>query len=97
MERVHAAVLGARICHECVLPLEMYLEENIPLVCHIRDKEYAELVELPQQSFHLVFSFSNAAASVPCLKVSHALQRVIGVSLHLPMHCGLQQATLPKA
>jgi len=47
----------------------MYLEEEIPLVCYIRDKPYAEMVELPEQSCHCFLSFSNASADPPALKV----------------------------
>lgn len=70
MERVHAAVVGAHERHACLLPLEMYLEEGIPLVCYIRDQGHAQMVELPEQSCHAFLSFSNAAASPPCIKVS---------------------------
>ncbi|DBA98053.1 TPA: hypothetical protein ACH3X3_012881 [Trebouxia sp. C0006] len=70
LERVHAAVLGAHERHACLLPLEMYLEEGIPLVCHVRDQGHAQMVELPKQSCHAFMSFSNAAASPPCIKVS---------------------------
>ena len=70
LERVHAAVLGAHERHACLLPLELYLEEAIPLVCHIRDQSHAQMVELPEQSCHAFLSFSNAAASPPCIKVS---------------------------
>ncbi len=69
LERVHAAVMGAHKRHGCLLPLEMYLEEDIPLVCYIRDKPYAEMVELPEQSCHCFLSFSNASADPPALKV----------------------------
>ncbi|KAL0021424.1 hypothetical protein WJX79_005613 [Trebouxia sp. C0005] len=70
LERVHAAVMGAHKRHGCLLPLEMYLEEDIPLVCYIRDKPYAEMVELPEQSCHCFLSFSNASADPPALKAS---------------------------
>ncbi|KAL0053317.1 hypothetical protein WJX82_004176 [Trebouxia sp. C0006] len=70
LERVHAAVMGAHKRHGCLLPLEMYLEEEIPLVCYIRDKPYAEMVELPEQSCHCFLSFSNASADPPALKAS---------------------------
>ena len=70
LERVHAAVLGAHERHACLLPLEKYLEEGIPLVCHVRDQGHAQMVELPKQSCHAFMSFSNAAASPPCIKVS---------------------------
>ena len=69
LERVHAAVMGAHKRHGCLLPLEMYLEEGIPLVCYVRDKPYAEMVELPEQSCHCFLSFSNASAEHPSLKV----------------------------
>ena len=69
LERVHAAVTGAHKRHGCLLPLEMYLEEDIPLVCYIRDQPYAEMVELPEQSCHCFLSFSNASADPPALKV----------------------------
>ena len=61
--------MGAHKRHGCLLPLEMYLEEDIPLVCYIRDKAYAEMVELPEQSCHCFLSFSNASADPPALKV----------------------------
>ena len=61
--------MGAHKRHGCLLPLEMYLEEDIPLVCYVRDKPYAEMVELPEQSCHCFMSFSNAAAPHPSLKV----------------------------
>ena len=70
LERVHAAVLGEHVRHECFLPLEMYLEEGIPLVCYMRDKGFAEMVELPQQSCHAFLTFSNMACDPPPLKVS---------------------------
>ncbi|KAL0040081.1 hypothetical protein WJX79_005501 [Trebouxia sp. C0005] len=70
VERVHAAVMGAHERHACLLPLEMYLEEGIPLVCYIRDQGHAQMVELPEQSCHAFMSFSNAAAPPPCIKVS---------------------------
>ncbi|KAL0018069.1 hypothetical protein WJX77_000470 [Trebouxia sp. C0004] len=35
VERVHAAVVGAHERHACLLPLEVYLEEGIPLVCYL--------------------------------------------------------------
>ena len=66
---MHAAVLGAHERHACLLPLEMYLEEGIPLVCYVRDQGHAQMVELPEQSCHAFMSFSNAAASPPCIKV----------------------------
>ena len=69
LERVHAAVMGAHQRSQCLLPLEMYLEEGIPLVCHVRDGPHAEMVELPEQSCHAFLSFSNAAAKPPSLKV----------------------------
>ncbi len=61
--------MGAHKRHGCLLPLEMYLEEDIPLVCYIRDKPFAEMVELPEQSCHCFLSFSNASADPPALKV----------------------------
>ena len=61
--------MGAHKRHGCLLPLEMYLEEGIPLVCYIRDKPYAEMVELPEQSCHCFMSFSSASESSPSLKV----------------------------
>ena len=67
MERVHAAVLGAHVRSECMLPLEMYLEEGIPLVCYIRDQPYAELVETSEQSCHAFLSFSFVG--LDCIKV----------------------------
>ncbi|KAL0045002.1 hypothetical protein WJX82_004834 [Trebouxia sp. C0006] len=70
VERVHAAVLGAHERHACLLPLEMYLEEGIPLVCHIRDQGHAQMVELPEQSCHAFISFANAQSPEPSLKVS---------------------------
>lgn len=72
LERVHAAVMGAHRRSQCLLPLEMYLEEGIPLVCYVRDGPYAEMVELPEQSCHAFLSFSNAAAKPPSLKVCAA-------------------------
>ena len=74
VERVHAAVLGAHERHACLPPLEMYLEEGIPLVCYVRDQGHAQMVELPEQSCHAFLSFSNAAASPPCIKVSSQTQ-----------------------
>ena len=69
VERVHAAVLGAHVRSCCLLPLEMYLEEGIPLVCYLRDQPHAELVETSEQSCHAFLSFSNVAAATPALKV----------------------------
>jgi hypothetical protein len=70
MERVHAAVVGAHERHACLLPLEMYLEEGIPLVCYIRDQGHAQMVELPEQSCHAFMSFANAQSPEPSLKVA---------------------------
>ena len=70
VERVHAAVLGAHVRSQCMLPLEMYLEEGIPLVCYLRDQPYAQLVETSEQSCHAFLSFSNATAATPALKVA---------------------------
>ena len=70
VERVHAAVLGAHERHACLLPLEMYLEEAIPLVCYIRDQGHAQMVELPEQSCHAFMSFANAQGPEPSLKVA---------------------------
>ena len=70
VERVHAAVLGAHERHACLLPLEMYLEEAIPLVCYIRDLGHAQMVELPEQSCHAFISFANAQGPEPSLKVA---------------------------
>ena len=70
LERVHAAVLGAHVRSQCLLPLEMYLEEGIPLVCYLRDEPYAQLVETSEQSCHAFLSFSNANAIAPALKVA---------------------------
>lgn len=69
VERVHAAVVGEHVRHGCLLPLEMYLEEGIPLVCYVRQQPFAELVETSEQSCHAFLSFSNAAAPTPALKV----------------------------
>ena len=66
---MHAAVMGAHKRHGYLLPLEMYLEEDISLVCYIRDKPYAEMVELPEQSCHCFMSFGNAFQANPSLKV----------------------------
>lgn len=66
---MHAALLGAHVRSGCLLPLEMYLEEGIPLVCYLRHQPYAELVETSEQSCHAFLSFSNAAAATPALKV----------------------------
>ena len=70
VERVHGAVMGAHKRSHCLLPLEMYLEEGIPLVCYVRDGPCAEMVELPEQSCHCFLSFSNAAAKPPSFKVA---------------------------
>ncbi|DBB05775.1 TPA: hypothetical protein ACH3X1_012371 [Trebouxia sp. C0004] len=70
VERVHAAVVGAHERHACLLPLEMYLEEDIPLVCYMRDHGHAQMVELPEQSCHAFMSFANAQSPQPSLKVS---------------------------
>ncbi len=67
---MHAAVLRGHVRHGCLLPLEMYLEEGIPLVCYMRAQPYAEMVELPEQSCHCFMSFANACADTPALKVS---------------------------
>ena len=70
VERVHAAVLGAHVRSRCMLPLEMYLEEGIPLVCYLRHQPHAELVETSEQSMHAFLSISNANAATPALKVA---------------------------
>lgn len=67
---MHAAVVGRHVRSQCLLPLEMYLEEGIPLVTYIRDQPYAQLVETSEQSCHAFLSFSNAAAATPALKVA---------------------------
>ncbi len=81
VERVHAAVLGAHERHACLLPLEMYLEEGIPLVCHIRDQGHAQMVELPEQSCHAFISFANAQSPEPSLKVGSKRWELFAVSL----------------
>lgn len=70
VERVHAAVLGGHVRSRCMLPLEMYLEEGIPLVCYLRHQPHAELVETSEQSMHAFLSISNANAATPALKVA---------------------------
>lgn len=70
LERIHAAVVGSFRRHGHVLPLEMYLEEGLPLVCYLRSQPHAEMVELPEQSCHFFMSWSNAAATTPSLKVT---------------------------
>ena len=45
VERVHAAVVGRHVRSVCLLPLEMYLEEGIPLVCYLRHQPFSQLVE----------------------------------------------------
>ncbi|KAK9828825.1 hypothetical protein WJX72_002275 [[Myrmecia] bisecta] len=70
MERVHAAVTGQHVRHGQLLPLEMYLEEGIPLVLALRDKPGAEMVELPEQSMHAFLSWGTANSCPPALKVS---------------------------
>ena len=81
VERVHAAVLGAHERHTCLLPLEMYLEEGIPLVCHIRDQGNAQMVELPEQSCHAFISFAIAQSPEPSLKVGSKRWELFAVSL----------------
>lgn len=76
--------MGSFKRHGHVLPLEMYLEEGLPLVCYMRKQCYAEMVELPEQSCHFFMSWSNAAAPVPSLKVcpdDHSLSRTHGLEL----------------
>ncbi|PRW59252.1 hypothetical protein C2E21_2426 [Chlorella sorokiniana] len=68
--RVHAAVAGRHTRHGQLLPLEVYLEEGIPLVLHVRDYPRATLCELCEQSLHAFVSFSTVACSPPALKVS---------------------------
>ncbi|KAK3278242.1 hypothetical protein CYMTET_13807 [Cymbomonas tetramitiformis] len=66
LEAVHRAVLGLHERHACLLPLEMYLDEGIPLVLHVRQTEGPdgmELVELPEQSCHSFVSFAPASDS----------------------------------
>ena len=70
--------MGSFKRHGHVLPLEMYLEEGLPLVCYMREQRYAEMVELPEQSCHFFMSWSNAAAPVPSLKVRPAGHRCCG-------------------
>ena len=82
VERVHATVLGAHERHMCLLPLEMYLEEGIPLVCHICDQGHAQMVELPEQSCHAFISFANAQSPEPSLKVGSKPWELFAVSLY---------------
>ncbi len=81
VERVHAAVLGAHERHACLLPLEMYLEEGIPLVCYVRDQGHAQMVELPEQSCHAFMSFANAQSPEPSLKVGSKRWELFTISL----------------
>ena len=74
---MHAAVLGTHERSCCLLPLEMYLEEGIPLVCYLRDQPHAELVETSEQSCHAFLSFSNAAATTPALKVGLHFRQLV--------------------
>lgn len=67
---MHAAVVGSHVRSVCLLPLEMYLEEGIPLVCYLRHHPFAQLVETSEQSCHAFLSFSNAAAATSALKVA---------------------------
>ena len=69
VERVHAGVMGAHERQACLLPLEMYLEEGIPLVCYSRDQGRAEMVELPEQSCHAFLTFPNFEHYSPRVKV----------------------------
>lgn len=66
LERVHGAVVGTHARHANLLPLEMYLEEGIPLVLYVRDSHNAEMVELPEQSCHAFISFATAHGSATC-------------------------------
>ena len=86
LERVHAAVMGAHRRSHCLLPLEMYLEEGIPLVCYVRDGPHAEMVELPEQSCHAFLSFSNVAAKPPSLKVCLSAKICNSVIVHVCHH-----------
>ena len=61
--------MGAHQRSQCALPLEMYLEEGIPLVCLVRDGPFAEMVELPEQSCHCFLSISNTDAEPHSFKV----------------------------
>ena len=75
LERVHGAVVGAHGRHANLLPLEMYLEEGIPLVLYVRDSPHAEMVELPEQSCHAFISFGTAHGTStlpPSIKVRQA-------------------------
>ena len=69
LEQLHAAVLGQHSRHANLLPLEMYLEEGIPLVLYMRNSPNAELVELPEQSCHAFLSFGTAHDQAPSIKV----------------------------
>jgi len=57
IERVHEVVTGSHARHYRILPLEMYLEEGIPLVVYLRDSATAEYVELPELSNHCFATF----------------------------------------
>ncbi|KAK9803862.1 hypothetical protein WJX73_009944 [Symbiochloris irregularis] len=70
LERLHELLLGAHGRHSNLLPLEMYLEENIPVVAYVRSSPHAEMVELPEQSCHAFISFATAHGTLPCIKVS---------------------------
>jgi hypothetical protein len=67
--RVHAAVVGRHTRHGQLLPLEVYLEEGVALVMHVRDYPAATLCELCEQSMHAFISFATVACSPPALKV----------------------------
>ncbi|KAK9807920.1 hypothetical protein WJX73_002288 [Symbiochloris irregularis] len=70
LERLHELLLGAHGRHSNLLPLEMYLEEDIPVVTYVRSSPHAEMVELPEQSCHAFISFATAHGTLPCIKVS---------------------------
>ena len=63
-----ACVLTQWWCDQ-LLPLEMYLEEGIPLVMYIRNRPFVETVELPVLSTHAFLTFNSASSQLPAFKV----------------------------
>ncbi|CAD7702303.1 unnamed protein product [Ostreobium quekettii] len=70
LERVHSTLFRSHKRHRYLLPLDMYLEEGIPLVLYIRNSQSAEMVELPFLSTHAFLTFTSATSQPPAYKVS---------------------------
>mmetsp|Transcript_518 Transcript_518/g.1827 ORF Transcript_518/g.1827 Transcript_518/m.1827 type:complete len:759 (+) Transcript_518:224-2500(+) len=72
LERVHALLTDNHIRGRRMLPLEMYLEEEIPLVIYHRRGPHSELIEFPEQSCHACISYLGLDSPQAALPVGVA-------------------------